>query len=69
MKHLSQNELAERWNISPRTLERWRWLRKQPAFLRSGGRVVYRLVDVEAYERTHLHVFGSTAFAPRRPAT
>ena len=24
-RHLSQIELAARWNISHRTLERWRW--------------------------------------------
>src|SRR5690606_9877484 len=23
--HMNQMELAERWRISPRTLERWRW--------------------------------------------
>lgn len=23
--HLNQVELAARWKISPRTLERWRW--------------------------------------------
>ncbi len=25
IKHLNQIELADRWNISERTLERWRW--------------------------------------------
>ena len=32
-KHLNQRELAERLNISPRTLERWRWLGEGPRFL------------------------------------
>ena len=36
--------------ISPRTLERWRWTGEGPAFLKIGGRVIYRLEDVEAYE-------------------
>ena len=48
--HFNQIELARRWRISPRTLERFRWLQKGPAFLKIGGRVVYRLADVEAYE-------------------
>jgi hypothetical protein len=26
MAKLTQDELAERWRISPRTLEQWRWL-------------------------------------------
>ena len=26
IKHLNQVELSRRWSLSPRTLERWRWL-------------------------------------------
>ena len=55
IRHLNQIELAERWNISPRTLERWRWIGEGPAYLKIGGRVVYRLEDVEAYEAKCLH--------------
>ena len=47
---LNQTELAARWSISARTLERWRWTGEGPAFLKIGGRVVYRLEDVLAYE-------------------
>lgn len=47
---LGQNDLALRWNISPRTLERWRWLKLGPPYLKLGGRVAYRLEDIEAYE-------------------
>ena len=50
LRHLRQGELALRWNISPRTLERWRWLSRGPHYLKIGGRVVYRLEDVEAFE-------------------
>lgn len=49
-RHLHQEELARRWAISARTLERWRWLKTGPAYLKVGGRVVYRLADIEAYE-------------------
>jgi predicted site-specific integrase-resolvase len=49
-RHLNQVELSGRWSISPRTLERWRWLGQGPQYLKIGGRVVYRLDDVEAYE-------------------
>ena len=55
LKHLHQVELARRWQISPRTLERWRWLQQGPAYLKVGGRVVYRLCDVESYEAQQLH--------------
>jgi len=52
--HLRQKDLAARWHVSPRTLERWRWLGTGPTFLKVGGRVIYRLEDVEAYERAQL---------------
>jgi len=53
---LTQRDLARRWPISPRTLERWRWLRQGPPFLKLGGRVVYRLEDIEEFERAQLRV-------------
>jgi hypothetical protein len=48
---MNQLELAVRWKISHRTLERWRWTGEGPRFVKLGGRVVYRLEDVEAYEQ------------------
>jgi hypothetical protein len=48
---LNQVHLARRWHMSPRTLERWRWTGEGPAYLKIGGRVVYRLEDVETFER------------------
>jgi hypothetical protein len=56
--HLLQAELAERWRISARTLERWRWLRLGPPYVKVGGRVVYRLEDVLAYEAANLRSVG-----------
>lgn len=46
----TQRELAHRWRLSGRTLEKWRWTKKGPAHLKLGGRVVYRLDDIEAFE-------------------
>jgi len=51
---INQRELAQRWGISPRTLERWRWLGEGLRFLKLGGRVVYRMEDVEAFEAERL---------------
>lgn len=62
-RHLRQKDLAARWHISPRTLERWRWLGRGPQFLKVGGRVVYRLEDVEAYERERLRENAGPASA------
>jgi hypothetical protein len=48
--HFNQIELADRWRVSPRTLERWRWLKTGPRYIKIGGRVIYCLDDVKAYE-------------------
>lgn len=62
--YLNQSELALRWRISPRTLERWRWLKTGPNYHKLGGKIAYALDDVEAYERrrraeTHSSILGS----------
>jgi hypothetical protein len=54
MEMLNQDQLAERWKISPRTLEQWRWLGKGPHFLKVGARVLYRTSDVECYEASQI---------------
>ena len=41
--HFNQAELAFRWRISPSTLERWRFTKSGPSYLKIGGRVVNRL--------------------------
>ena len=56
--HLNQLELARRWALSPRTLERWRWLKQGPTYLKIGNRIVYRLEDIECHEAERLHVTG-----------
>ena len=50
VRRLDQTELSRRWRLSPRTLEQWRWKKIGPRYLKIGGRVLYRLEDVEAYE-------------------
>ena len=50
-KYLTQAELALRWRLSPRTLERWRWKKTGPSFTKLGMKVGYALDDVIEYER------------------
>jgi len=52
--HLTTRELAARWRLSARTLERWRAEGYGPTWLTIGGSVRYRFGDVLAYERAHL---------------
>ena len=53
---IGQRELADRWNVSPRTLERWRRLRQGPAYLKLRFRVVYDLRHIRAFEANHLRL-------------
>jgi hypothetical protein len=63
-QHFDQRQLARRWNISLRTLERWRWQNDGPSYLKVGGRVCYRLEDVEAYEAARLHSLKVASSSP-----
>ena len=47
---MTQTELAERWQISEASLERWRTEAGGPIFLKLGAQVRYRVRDVEAFE-------------------
>jgi hypothetical protein len=63
--YLNQKELARRWGMSPRTLERWRWIGFGPKFLKLGKKVKYRAIDVEAFELDRLRdSTGSTEVEP-----
>jgi len=55
---ISQNELAQRWQISQTTLERWRAQQIGPSFLKLGGQVRYRLIDITAFEEQTLQVMS-----------
>ena len=68
----SPRDLSRHWEISVRTLERWRAESKGPAWLRLNGKVLYRIDDVMAFEEAHRHgsslqaVGKQSASIPRR---
>lgn len=49
-ERLTERDLAARWNVSQRTLQRWREARSGPAWLRIGGTIRYAIEDVVAFE-------------------
>jgi len=51
-----------------RTLERWRWLGRGPKYLKIGGRVVYRLEDIESYEAEQMRSSTSEISIPANMA-
>lgn len=52
--HLTQAELADRWRLSGRTLEKWRQTGRGPRHLRVGGRVLYPAEEVARFEAANL---------------
>ena len=48
-------ELAKRWGISPKTLQRWRSEGRGPRYLKLSKRVVYPVDEIEAYEHDALY--------------
>ena len=61
IKHLNQRQLADRWDVSEASLERWRSDGIGPIFLKLQGRVLYRLEDIEAFEAVSLRKSTSEA--------
>jgi predicted site-specific integrase-resolvase len=52
---LTQEDVAQRWKLNARTLERWRWQGTGPRFVRIGGAIRYRVKDLEEYEKRRRH--------------
>ncbi len=48
--YLNTEQLARRWLVSPRTLERWRYEGTKPDYYRLNGRVLYHIDDIMALE-------------------
>ena len=52
---LNENELAQRWGISPKTLQRWRSEGRGPKYVKLSKRVSYPLETVIEFEANALH--------------
>jgi len=68
VKHLNQQQLAQRWDRSEASLERWRSEGIGPVFMKLQGRILYRLEDIEAFEAASLRQSTSHAAAARSAA-
>ena len=52
---INENELAERWGISPKTLQRWRSEGRGPRYLKLSKRVTYPMDEVLNFENRALY--------------
>jgi hypothetical protein len=50
--YLNEKQLARRWSMSHRTLQRWRRMGIGPDYLKLNRSVLYVLSDVENWERS-----------------
>lgn len=55
---LTENQLAERWGLSIKTLQDWRRKGVGVAYLKLGKAIRYPHEVVEQYEHDHLHLAG-----------
>lgn len=60
---LTTNELAARWKLSYKILCEWRCSGHGPLFFKIGGRIRYRVEDVEIFEASKLRQSTSTPSA------
>lgn len=47
---LTPEQLAERWHMSSKTLANWRSKGTGPEYVSPGGKVLYKLETIEAFE-------------------
>lgn len=52
--HLTTKELAKRWKISQQRLRVRRVNGNPPKFLKLGGKVLYPMTEIEAYEKSSM---------------
>ena len=53
IQHITEKELAKRWGISHRTLQRWRSDGETLPYIKIGGRVRYTIKAIEQYEASN----------------
>lgn len=58
---ISETDLCSRWNLSPKTLQRWRSEGIDPPAWHIGRSVRYLLMEVEAFERKAQVTWKSSA--------
>lgn len=52
--YMTAYKLAIRWHIVPTTLQKWRYLRKGPTYYKIENRILYRISDIEEFEKQNV---------------
>jgi hypothetical protein len=48
--YITEKDLAKKWGLSPKTLQRWRWLKSGPVYIKLGGRIRYTSDNIKNFE-------------------
>ena len=56
---LTPEQLAQRWEVTTKTLSQWRWRGSGPRFLKIGRKITYPFEDIKKFERTKLRFHTS----------
>lgn len=54
-RFLSETQLSDRWGVSVKLLQKWRWKGGGPAFTSFGTTIRYGMLDVLAHEQARRH--------------
>jgi len=69
MINLTDEDLADRWKTSKKTLYRWRTQNQGPKYLKIGKKILYPLTAVEEYEKQLIDGPGFTSTPEQTPHT
>lgn len=64
MPFLTSSELAHRWRLTPKTLDKWRCAGKSPPYEKIGSRILYKMDEIEEFERNALRYHTSQVESP-----
>lgn len=65
--YLTSEQAAEYLGVKHRLMEYWRWRNSGPVFIRVGGRIRYKLDDLEAFIASKAKALGAIHSAPIEP--
>lgn len=52
---LTESQLVDYWKVSRNTLRKWRSTGFGPLYIKVGGRILYRMEDIEIFEQENLY--------------
>lgn len=62
--YLTSKEVAIRWKLTPETMKKWRCAGKSPPYRKLGGRILYKIEEIERFEAEALRYHTSMTEAP-----